>query len=179
VRLSESVRLAWHRVPAAIRDTLVTVLTVRAATMSATFLGNLVFDVARPRGFEVPITYEKFVEIFAAWDFGWYWDIARHGYYFRTDGESSVAFFPLYPLLIRAVAAPFGGSDQATWVAAIMVSSGAYLLGLIALYRFAERVFGSPEWRGARWCARRCFPGRSSSDGCIPKGCFCCSPCSR
>jgi hypothetical protein len=139
------VRSLWVRTPAAVRDTLVTVITVRVATLSATFLGNLVFDVARPRGFEVPFTNAKLVEVFAAWDSGWYWDIARHGYYFRADGESSVAFFPLYPLLVRAVAAPFGGSDQATWVAAILVSLSAYLLGLIALYRLTERVIGSQE----------------------------------
>jgi hypothetical protein len=85
------------------------------------------------------------MEVFAAWDSGWYWDIARHGYYFRPDGESSVAFFPLYPALVRAAAFPFGGGDQATWVAAILVSFAAYVLGVIALYRITERIFGSQE----------------------------------
>jgi hypothetical protein len=141
-RLMAFVRAAWQPLPAAVRDTLTIVVTIRVATLSATFLGNLVFDAARPRGFVVPFTYEKFVEVFAAWDSGWYWDIARNGYYFRLDGESSVAFFPLYPLVVRAAAAPFGGGDQATWVAAILVSFAAYVLGLIALHRLTERVFG-------------------------------------
>jgi hypothetical protein len=144
-RTMDSARGAWQRLPAAVRDTLFVVVTVRLATLSATFLANLVFDVARPRGFTMPFTYEKFVEVFAAWDSGWYWDIARNGYYFRLDGESSIAFFPLYPLLVRALAAPFGGTDQATWVVAILTSFVAYLLGLIALYRLTERIFGSQD----------------------------------
>src|SRR5688572_16522782 len=141
-RLTESMRCAWQRIPPAVRDTVLTVLTVRLATLPASFLGNIVFDTARPRGFTVPFTYEKFVEVFAAWDSGWYWDIARHGYYFRADEQSSVAFFPLYPMLVRLAAAPFGGGDQATWVAAILVSFGAYVLALIALHRLTERIFG-------------------------------------
>ena len=144
-RATALVRSRWVSLPAAGRDTLVIALTVRAATMCAAFLGNLVFDVARPRGFALPFQSQKFVEVFAAWDSGWYWDIARHGYYFRADEQSSVAFFPLYPLLVRTAAAPFGGSDQATWVAAILVSFGAYLLGLMALHRLTERVLGSQE----------------------------------
>ena len=144
-RLMAPVRSAWQDLPAAVRDTLTIVLTVRVATLSATFLGNFVFDAARPRGFTLPFTYEKFVEVFAAWDSGWYWDIARHGYYFRADEQSSVAFFPLYPLVVRAVAAPFGGGDQATWVAAIFASFAAYVLGLIALHRLTERIFGSQD----------------------------------
>jgi hypothetical protein len=144
-RLMGLMRRVWTDAPPAVRDTLVTVLTVRVATLSATFLANLVFDAARPRGFAVPFTSERFVEVFAAWDSGWYWDIARNGYYFRADGQSSVAFFPLYPLAVRAAAMPFGGGDQATWVAAILVSMVAYVLGLIALYRLSERVFGKQE----------------------------------
>jgi hypothetical protein len=145
VRALQLVRRGWQRAPPSVRDTLVTVTTVRLATLSAAFLGNLVFDKARPPGFAMPFANEKFVEVFAAWDSGWYWDIARNGYYFRPDAESSIAFFPLYPLLVRMIAAPFGGSDQATWVAAIIVSGVAYVLGLIALYRFTERVLGSRD----------------------------------
>jgi hypothetical protein len=144
-RLMTALRDAWLRIPPAVRDTLVTVITVRFATVSAAFLANVVFEAARPRGFAMPFSSEKFVEVFAAWDSGWYWDIARHGYYFRPDGESSVAFFPLYPLLVRAIAWPFGGGDQVTWVAAIVLSSISQVLGLIALYRLTERIFGSQD----------------------------------
>jgi len=145
MRATDVVQAAWTRVPTAVTDTLFAVVTVRAATISAGFLANIVFDPAMPRGFTLPFSNEKFVEIFVAWDSGWYWDIATRGYYFRTDGQSSIAFFPLYPMLMRAAAAPFGGSAAATWIAGIAVALVAYLLALVAIHRFTERLFGSRE----------------------------------
>ena len=38
-----------------------------------------------------------------AWDSSWYMRIAQEGYQFTPGQQSSVAYFPLYPLLIRAV----------------------------------------------------------------------------
>jgi hypothetical protein len=141
-------QLRWQalhaRVPAAALDTLFAVLTVRLATLTAGFFANLTFE-PEARGFTVPFASAKFVEVFVALDSGWYWDIATRGYYFRPDGQSSVAFFPLYPLLMRAVAAPFGGGAAATWIAGIVVAASAYLLALMALHRFTERVFESRE----------------------------------
>ncbi|HWQ59791.1 MAG TPA: glycosyltransferase 87 family protein [Candidatus Fimivivens sp.] len=37
------------------------------------------------------------------WDSFWYTTIARKGYSFSTEENSSIAFFPLYPLVIRGV----------------------------------------------------------------------------
>lgn len=36
------------------------------------------------------------------WDSFWYTSIARHGYSFSTEKNSSIAFFPLYPIAIKA-----------------------------------------------------------------------------
>ena len=106
-------RLLSARVPAAVTDSAFAMLVVLAVSLAAGFLANLVLEPATPRGFTLPFTNARFVEVFAAWDSGWYWDIAARGYYFRPDGQSSVAFFPLYPMLMRALAAPFGGGDGA------------------------------------------------------------------
>jgi hypothetical protein len=135
----------WTRVPAAVADTLFAVITIRAATLSAAFLANIVFEPAMPRGFTLPFSNEKFVEIFVAWDSGWYWDIATRGYFFAPEAQSSIAFFPLYPMLMRAAAAPFGGGAGATWIAGIGVALVAYLMALVAIHRFTERFFGSRE----------------------------------
>ena len=40
------------------------------------------------------------VQGWARWDSGWYRDIAEHGYTFSKERQSSVAFFPTYPLLM-------------------------------------------------------------------------------
>src|SRR5215212_3774797 len=46
----------------------------------------------------------------ARWDSVWYLRIADSGY---GDSAPRAAFFPLYPLLIRSIAAPAGGSEAA------------------------------------------------------------------
>lgn len=132
-------------VPPAVADALSAVLVTRVATVTVAFLSNVVLPDRQFRPFSLPFRAEKFAEIFAAWDSGWYFDIARRGYYFSADGQSSVTFFPLYPLLMRLGAAPFGGSDRAIWIAGIAISGGAFLAALVALHRFADQMFGDRE----------------------------------
>ena len=49
------------------------------------------------------------VPLLARWDSGWYRAVAEWGYYLKPGQDSTVAFFPLYPLLIKALslALPF------------------------------------------------------------------------
>jgi hypothetical protein len=136
---------AGARLPPAVTDTVVAVVTVRLASGVVAFFANVVFSPGIDRGFSMPFENAKFLETFAAWDSGWYWDIASRGYYFHADAQSSIAFFPLYPLLMRAVAAPFGGGASATWVAGIAVATAASLGALVTIHRLAERLFGSRE----------------------------------
>jgi len=50
------------------------------------------------------------VDIHNRWDSYWYLDIAKEGYYLRGEkGIANVAFFPLYPFLIKSVAPLVGG----------------------------------------------------------------------
>ena len=137
------------RVPPAILDPLFALLVIRLGSIFVAFVANVMFPPTRLRVLDIPFRQSKFFEIFAAWDSGWYFDIARRGYYWNPDGQSSIAFFPLYPMLIRAGAWPFGGTEHALWISAIAVSAAAYFLALVALHRFTER------WSGDRETARR------------------------
>lgn len=137
------------RVPPAVLDPLFALAVIRVGSIFVGFVANVVFPPWRLRAIEMPFRQSKFFEIFAAWDSGWYFDIARRGYYWNADGQSSIAFFPLYPMLIRAGAWPFGGSDHALWISAISISAIAYFLALVALHRLTER------WSGDREVARR------------------------
>ncbi|MFD7707338.1 hypothetical protein [Streptomyces sp. NPDC059786] len=73
-----------------------------------------------------------------SWDSLWYLGIAAHGYgrtlHFRTVVQSDMAFFPLYPGLVRAVttAAPLSGGAAGllvSWTAAALAAYGIYLVG--------------------------------------------------
>src|SRR5919108_254299 len=81
----------------------------------------------------------------ARWDAVWYLRIADSGY---GDSAPRAAFFPLYPLLIRSLAAPVGGSQAALLIASYLISLAAFLGALVLLYRLASlelgRRFASP-----------------------------------
>lgn len=71
------------------------------------------------------------LDAFARWDGRWYVSVAASGYGDRLGQQSNLAYFPLYPLAIRLVAAPFGG-DRAALVAAGLVVSNVALLAVLA-----------------------------------------------
>lgn len=129
-------------VPASVLDSVGVVLITRVASVPVAFLGGVLFPDHALRPVAMPFRWAAFAEIFAAWDSGWYFDIARRGYYFNPEGQSSVAFFPLYPLLMRLAAAPFGATDRAIWVAGIAISFGSFVAALVLLHKFSERVLG-------------------------------------
>jgi hypothetical protein len=76
----------------------------------------------------------------ARWDAVWYLGIADSGY---GDADSPrVAFFPLYPLLVRAVAEVGGGSRGALLVASYVVALAALLAALHLLHRLVSLELG-------------------------------------
>lgn len=68
------------------------------------------------------------------WDTGFYLSIAEEGYRYENVTFPSVAFFPLYPMLLRALRV-FTGDPL--W-AGIILSNVALLAGVILLYRLVE-----------------------------------------
>jgi hypothetical protein len=113
----------------------------------------------KPADYSGPSVLEGWVRF----DAGWYRSIAEHGYYFRGDKEqSSVAFFPVYPLVMRGLHSVFGG-DTAAWGIFITLAAGLtvavlfyrwcvprlgevgarYALGMLLLWPYAWYLFGA------------------------------------
>jgi hypothetical protein len=63
------------------------------------------------------------------WDGEWYRRIAEGGYFFSTQRQSSVAFFPAYPELLRMLADVAG--DPAVWGVVVTAASGAAIAVLL------------------------------------------------
>jgi len=137
--------LAWDRLPPAVVDVAFAMVATRLASFFVSFMAGLLFARYRVVPFRLPFEREKFAQVVAGWDSGWFFDIASRGYHFDANGQSSIAFFPLYPMLMRAVAWPFGGSDRAVWLAGIFVSYAACALALFVLHRFTQQVSGSRD----------------------------------
>jgi Mannosyltransferase (PIG-V) len=79
------------------------------------------------------------------WDSGWYLAIANDGYSYDPAYPSSVAFFPLFPLLIRFFDALLPGSDV---LAALVVVHLALAGALVYIYRLLVAEYGERiAWR--------------------------------
>jgi hypothetical protein len=79
-----------------------------------------------------PFSGHRWLKGWAQWDSGWYWSIASHGYSWVRGRQSTVAFFPAYPLAVRAVARPLGNA----YVAGVVVTllSGAAVAALLLVW---------------------------------------------
>lgn len=83
---------------------------------------------------------ESPIGLWDQWDARWYLGIASHGYHWSIGGKSALAFFPLYPLLIKAGSALYVPSLPT----AIVISNLAFAGALFYLYRFVEIDAGEP-----------------------------------
>jgi hypothetical protein len=74
------------------------------------------------------------------WDGRWYRMVARGGYLLVPGRQSDPAFFPLYPILLRAAHAAGAG-----WgIAGPLLSNAALLLGLGLFYLLTREIFSEP-----------------------------------
>jgi phage shock protein PspC (stress-responsive transcriptional regulator) len=85
------------------------------------------------------VALDKFLAPAARWDSAWYIAIAQHGYY----SPQSSNFFPLYPLLVSAVALIVGSP----LIAGLAVSLAAMFVGLTVLHRLALLDLDEPAAR--------------------------------
>lgn len=81
------------------------------------------------------------------WDTGFYLSIAEEGYRYEGVSLPSVAFFPLLPLVIRAVSSLVG--DMV--VAGLVVTNAALLGATMLLYRLVEEEWGASTADRAAW----------------------------
>lgn len=72
-----------------------------------------------------------------AWDGQWYESIVRNGYQTAPlTGQANVAFFPLYPLIVKAIAA----TGLPVVVAGVGVSVAAFIAYLVVLYALVAQL---------------------------------------
>ncbi|MEO6325637.1 MAG: mannosyltransferase family protein [Thermoanaerobaculia bacterium] len=100
-----------------------------------------------------PWEYSKslWLAIWGVWDSGWYLDIAKFGYSTaRRSGpeilnQANYAFFPLYPLSMRALGPLFGGPFNA----GLVVSNVCLVVACFALLRLVRSRHGDRVARRA------------------------------
>lgn len=99
---------------------------------------NVAFPLDAPRQMTVYSTPSPFWDTFARFDSGWYEGIAREGYSYAEGGRSNIAYFPVYPMLMRHVGRLFGRHHAAYYLGGIIVSWTSFVLAMVVLYYLAR-----------------------------------------
>ncbi len=112
------------------------VLPIAAVSVVAATLGMIVrapsFLTNGPAG----MTRFPPVRALCHWDCWWYADIASTGYWFRPGEQSPVAFFPGFPLAVRAVSWLLGD----VWLSGTVVSLGCDVAAVLLYSKWADAV---------------------------------------
>lgn len=86
----------------------------------------------------------------ARWDTGWYLGIANTGYSYAPDStaqyQQNIAFFPAYPMAMRALSPLFG--RHTLWTG-VVVSITAFYFALVYLLRLARSELGDDQQAAA------------------------------
>ena len=138
-RDSEALRVAWR-----------VAWTTRAAVLLVAVFAALSFGPAsgglaaeNEVKFDEPALTQALADpvlgALARWDAAWYLRIADSGY---AGSEPRAAFFPLYPVLIRALGTLGGGSNAALLVASYAIALAAFVAALALLHRLVALELG-------------------------------------
>ena len=102
------------------------------------FLANVTFPPFQDQRFTVFRAPHLFWDTFARWDSGWYHGIAAYGYVYGEGGRNNLAFFPVYPLLMRAGGRVLGGHQESYYIAGVMISWLAFAFAMMLLFKLAR-----------------------------------------
>lgn len=81
-------------------------LTLPVVVLGVEFGARLLGPAARPKcPRHIPPAGDVILDTLTLWDSQWYLEIATRGYTYHPQGHSAVAFFPAYPVLVRALLA--------------------------------------------------------------------------
>ena len=151
--LSQRLAAAWQRHRGWLwTDVLAVFLLTRLALVGIALLARYFPNAAYPiqaaaeRGWQ--FTPVRLLDVWGRWDTGWYFDLIANGYYAPGDirtVQSNLGFFPLYPYLVKALAALVPASlDRATVIMAcgVLVSNLLLLGGLVLLRQWVAELTG-------------------------------------
>ena len=102
------------------------------------FLANVTIAPLQDQRFTVLERAHPFWDTFARYDAGWYHGIASQGYVFGAGGRNNLAFFPLYPMLMRGGGTLLGSHQEDFYFAGIVVSWIAFASAMVMLYKLAR-----------------------------------------
>ena len=113
-------------------------LAFRVLSAGLAFLENVVFPLYQREQFTMFGRTSPFWDPFTRYDSGWFFGIAHNGYAYVAGGRSNLAYFPVYPMLMRHVGRLFGRTPADLYLGGIAVSWTAFVAAMVVLYLLAR-----------------------------------------
>lgn len=118
-------------------------LAFRLWSAALALVANVVFPGYQPDQFPSPFGGSALFDPFIRYDSGHLFQIARYGYTagamaYAPGGRSSIAYLPVYPLLMRWTGRLLGRTPADYYYGGIIVSWVAFVLAMLVLYRLAR-----------------------------------------
>lgn len=135
-----SLRLRTHRLAldwATVSSIAVAFVVTRVLVWATVFLSMATLPMRQGGGFLFSNPHNLLLDGLVRYDSWWYRDIVVNGYRagnVATGEQGTVAFFPLYPLIVKAVSQVIGN----VYLSGVLVSNACFLLALIFLYKWAR-----------------------------------------
>lgn len=109
----------------------------RIALIVVVYIGLVLIPIADDQGLWRNFEHNLFLDGFARWDSGWYFDIAEKGFTNipNAQGQRDTAFLPAFPFLL-SFASAFGREGMHIW--GLALSNIAFAAGLCFLYEIAK-----------------------------------------
>ncbi len=137
-------RFTWQRIRPVLVDVSVVFLLSRLLFYCAAVLAPHVVPVYTGDGYEPWHTgASALIDVSWRWDSAWYGDIMRQGY----DEGHGVAFFPLYPLLVRGLLVVL--PDGWFYILGVLVNQFLFAVGLVLVWLYAASLGGTAIARRA------------------------------
>ena len=130
IRPASTHRTAWR--------IAISALGFRVVSAVLALFANLVFPLYQREQFTVFGTTSPFWDTFARYDTGYFEGIAWSGYSPAAGGRSNIAYFPVYPMLMRYVGRMFGRHHAILYLSGIAVSWVSFVLAMVALFYLAR-----------------------------------------
>src|SRR5579862_133371 len=113
-------------------------LAFRLLSAFLAFYANVVFPLDRPEQLRVFSEPSAFWDTFVRYDTGYFEGIAWNGYTPVEGGRSNIAYFPVYPMLMRGVGKIFGRHHATFYIAGIAIAWICFIGAMVALYSLAR-----------------------------------------
>jgi hypothetical protein len=116
-----------------------------AASRAVVLAAAAVTGAVGPRGYTRSFVLAHPLGLLASWDGRWYRTVAENGYLLEPGRQSDPAFFPLFPLLLRAGHA-LGVSYS---VAGVVIANIAFLAAMLVFEALTRELLGADVARRA------------------------------